>query len=477
VWFPDWALRRPDAPPDRPVQVVDDHGVVTATTAPEIRPGMRRREAEALCPTVLTLQGDPGAETAAFEPAVRAVEALVPRVEVAVPGLLFVPVAGAVRYYGGERPLAERIAAALDAAVGPGARVGVADGPFAARLAAAGAEDGPRVVEDTAVFLSGCDLSVLGVGDLVETFRWLGLTTLGDLAALPRAAVASRFGSEGLSAHRLAAGEDRDLDPRPIPADIVAEERFDPPLIDVEQAAFAARSLAEALLEALTPVGGIPHRVEVAAVSAGGEERCRTWRSADPFTAKELAARVRWQLGAWVEHGGIPGGVVRLRLVPADLSDRGRQLRLDEDAVTQLEARRALARAQALVGSDGVLSATPQGGRTPNEQVLWRRWDEPAGHPARDPVSPWPGRLPGPSPALVPPEPRSLEIEWDSGFPIRVRLGSRWEPVLSWAGPWRDTGRWWGGEGAADRYQVVTSAGAFLVEIRDGACLVTGVYD
>jgi protein ImuB len=315
------------------------------------------------------------------------------------------------------------------------------------------------------------------MADLIETFRWLGLTTLGDLAALPRAAVASRFGTEGLTAHRLAAGDDRELDPRLVPVDVVAEERFDPPLTDVEQAAFASRSLAESLLEALAPIGGIPHRVEVTAVSAGGEERRRTWRSADPFTAKELVARVRWQLGAWVEHGGIPGGIVRLRLVPADLSDRGRQLRLDEDAATQLEARRALARAQALVGPDGVLSARPQGGRTPEERVQWHRWDEPAGHPARDPGSPWPGRLPDPSPALVPPAPRLLEVEWDSGFPTRVRLGSRWEPVLSWAGPWRDTGRWWEGDDPVDRYQVVTSAGALLIETRGGACFMTGVYD
>ena len=31
--------------------------------------------------------------------------------------------------------------------------------------------------------------------------------------------------------------------------------------------------------------------------------------------------------------------------------------------------------------------------------------------------------------------------------------------VLAWAGPWRHTGRWWAGESAVDRYQVVTSAG------------------
>jgi protein ImuB len=217
--------------------------------------------------------------------------------------------------------------------------------------------------------------------------------------------------------------------------------------------------------------------VVVEAESVSGVVCSRTWRSADPFGEVEVAERVRWQLRAWVESGGVPGGLAVLRLAPADRSDRGRQLHLGEDAASDLEATRALARAQALVGPEAVLQARPQGGRRPGERVLWHRWGEPAPAPERDPQAPWPGSLPGPSPALVPPEPRPLEVEWDGGSPERVRLGSRWEPVLAWAGPWRHTGRWWVGEGAADRYQVVTSAGAFLFEVQGGACYLTGVYD
>ena len=113
VWFPDWPLRRPDAPPDKPCLVVDDADEVVAVdpaaAGAGARAGMRRREAEALCPTAVTLEADPVAEAVAFEPVVRAVEEVVPRVEVADPGLLFVPVAGAVRYYGSEEEVAGRI--------------------------------------------------------------------------------------------------------------------------------------------------------------------------------------------------------------------------------------------------------------------------------------------------------------------------------------------------------------------------------
>ena len=65
VWFPDWPLRRPDVPPAEPCQAVDDKNVVVAVnrlaTESGIQVGMRRREAEAVCPTVTTIEHDPGA--------------------------------------------------------------------------------------------------------------------------------------------------------------------------------------------------------------------------------------------------------------------------------------------------------------------------------------------------------------------------------------------------------------------------------
>ena len=440
-----------------------------------VRVGMRRREAEALCPTAVTLAADPGAEAAAFEPVAQAIEEIVPRLELASPGLAFVPVAGAVRYYGTEDTLMGKMVAAVEAAA-PGGRFGLADGPFAARLAADAAVEAPLIVGDTARFLAGLDISTLGIDELVDTFRWLGVGTLGDLASLPRAAIASRFGPVGLEAHQIASGEDRAVDPRRVTDGIVAEDLFEPPVEDFERAAFAARALAGRLLALIAPTGAKPHRVEVEAESALGEVRSRTWRSAHPFSEVELAERVRWQIRAWVESGGVPGGIVRLRLAPADLSDLGRQLRLGEDAASEDDARRALSRAQGLIGPDAVLQAIPQGGRDPGERVHWYRWGEEPGVLV-DPKAPWPGRVPEPSPTLVPPDRRPFEVEWEDGFPVRVRLGSRWEPVLGWAGPWRRTGRWWEGEPAADRYQIVTSAGAFLCELREGKCWLVGVYD
>ncbi len=496
MWFPDWPLRRPDAPLDRPCLVVESaiQRVVACNShaaAAGVEAGMLRRQAEALCPTGVVLDRLPEVEAIGFEMVVSAVEEVTPLVEVAEPGLVFVPLQGAVRYYGSEAEVVERVHSAVGT---HGGRIGVAGGPFAARCAAAAVGDGGvMVVGDDSGFLASLEVGALGDSDLVATLRWLGITTLGELSSLPRAALASRFGQQGIEVHRLAAGEDRDPVPRLLPDDPAVEQRFEDPLETLDQAGFAARRLTHQLVSGLARLGLAAHLVVVEAEACNGSLRHRVWRSADPFTESALADRVWWQLRAWIEAGGVPGGVARLRLAPDDLSGEGRQLpmlehlwgtggseawgRWQEVIPARMEAERSIARAQAVLGTDSVLVARPQGGRLPGDRVHWRPWGEPVGSAERDPGDPWPGSTPAPTPALAPPDPPMIEVEWEEGMPVRVRLGARWEPVSSWAGPWRLTGRWWKGESPADRYQIVTSVGAFLCLVREGRTYLVGVYD
>ena len=369
---------------------------------------------------------------------------------------------------------------------GSGYRIGLASGPFLALRAAERATSHRPflIVEDDAEFLSGLFIDTLGREELAATFRWLGIMTLGELANLPRVAIVSRFGPNGLRAHRLATGEDRATVTRGISPDFAVEELFSPPLENLEQGAFAARSLAHTVFLLIWRSMVLPHIVLTL------QQRQRTVKfepgpggTTTHSTKRHFRSGVRWQLRAWLDSArlksgpGIRGGVVRLRIAPSEVSDRGRQLALHEDAHSAAEAHRALIQTQALVGIDDVLMAKPQGGREPDEQTAWYRWGDEPPRSHRDPDAPWPGRVPAPTPVLVPPDPPILEVEWDDGLPSRIRLGSKWVPVLSWAGPWRRVGRWWEGEGAADRYQLVTSAGAFLCEVRDGATYMTGVYD
>lgn len=410
----------------------------------------------------------------------RAIESLVPRVEISEPGTYFVPIAGAVEYYGGEEALCEEIERELDP-FGGDCRIGVAAGPFASYQAARMTTRSKpiHIVRDDAAFLAGLDVSSIGSDELAGTFRWLGITTLGALAELPRDAVIARFGRPGLEAHRRASGTDRDASPRSIPQDPMVESHFDPPIDDFEQASFAARNLAQRLMGNLAPYRIAPHRVIVTAIAADGTARSRTWRSADPFSERSLVERVRWQLRSWIDgsSAGIRDGLITLRLEPGDLSGSGRQMALEEDAKGVEETQRAFMEVQTIAGRGNMLVARPQGGRDPGEQVSWSRWGDEADTADRDLTAPWPGRIPGPAPALIPPEPIPFAVTWIEGVPDQVRLRSSCVPVLSWAGPWRKVGRWWEGEGASDRYQIVTPAGAYLCEVRDGRTYLLGVYD
>jgi protein ImuB len=477
-----WSLTRPDAPSGKPLLVVDDRvtGATPDVLDAGVTLGMARREAEALAPFATILVRDMGEEARRFEAVVEAVEDLIPKVEVVEPGLMFVPISGAIRFYGGEDLLANKVAAAV--AVFDRALLGIADGPFAARWAAARASiDQPLLVDDTRTFLSTLDLESLREGvasdSLIATFRWLGVATLGDLTGFPRDALATRFGNEGALAHKLASGEDRSAEPREIRADLAVEMEFEDPLETIDAVAFAARNISERMLARLRKAGVAPHQVAILAEPGVGKIRERIWRSADPFTERALTDRVWWQLRAWVESQGVPGGIVRIRISPSDLSGEGRQLGVFGDETARIEADRALARTQALLGPEGVLEARPRGGRMPAQRVAWSRWNEPPAEPVSDAEAPWPGVTPKPSPALVPPRLQPLQVEWDGGLPSRVRLGTRWEPVLTWSGPWRLSGRWWAGERDADRYQLVTSAGALLCVVADGKAYLAGIYD
>jgi protein ImuB len=520
MWVPDWpvlaAMRVEHVPAHLPAAVHDGRRVLAASAPARrqgVRRGMRRRAAQQCCPELVLLSADQGRDTREFEPVVVAAETVVAGVEVARPGLLLVPAAGAGRYHGSEQVLAERL---VDAAADAGceALVGMADGVGAAVLAArVSALVLPGTTRD---FLSGRSIAELHhvvtdaaaeIEVLVDLLVRLGVRTLGDLARLPRGDVLARFGTWGEWAHRVASGQDdRPTALRRPEPDVAVAVELDPPVERLEQTAFAARRLAEDLHAVMVTSGVGCGRVRITAATTDGTELVRAWRTDTALgglSVARLTDRVRWQLDGWLtaqragrggEDDPRPAPLARLSLLAEEVVAVGaEQGRLwGQAAGADLRAQRAVHRVQGLLGADAVLAARVQGGREVRDQVHLVPWGEDR-QPERRLDAPWPGRLPPPAPATVLPVPAALQLCGTDGRRVeidaRLQMSSDpavvWWPdgtsqsaVTGWAGPWPVAQRWWATPHRAVYLQVTLDDGrAVLLTLADGVWTLQAHYD
>ncbi|SCL16125.1 protein ImuB [Micromonospora nigra] len=541
LWCPDWPVIAAEivdgVPATGPVAVLHANRVVACSArarAEGVHRGLRKRDAQGRCPQLTVVEYDPGRDARAFEPVVAAVEELVAGVEVVRPGACAMSARGPSRHLGGEEAAAERIVEHVAQTCAVEGQIGVADGMFAAGLAArtgrvVPAGNSPR-------FLADLPVEALSRPALADLLRRLGVRTLGDFAALPPGDVLARFGFDGALAHRLATGRDHRLPAaRRPPADLTVTADHDEPLDRVDAAAFAARALAERLHERLAAHGLACTRLGIEAVTAHGAELHRVWRHDGLLTASAIADRVRWQLDGWLSGatgraGARPArptsGIVRLRLVPDGVVARASlQPGLWGEVGEERErAQRALSRVQGILGPESVVTAVLGGGRSPADQTHLVPWGDerlPARPGAPTPSAavsaqtvvaagetaagragvlggaggpPWPGRLPPPSPAVVLPVPVAAVVQDATGGPVGVsarlqlsappaRLavdGGRPVEIVGWVGPWPVDERWWSPAEACRRarFQVcLADGGALLLAVESGRWLVEAIYD
>ena len=176
--------------------------------------GMALGEALARCPDLVLVPGDPVRVAAAWESALCALESIGAAVEPAGAGLAYFETDGLRGLHGS---CAETITVARRALDRP-ARVGAGPTRFCAlAVALAVRSRRSQILEEQEArrWLAGRPIGLLGFREqtaaLVEPLSRLGVSTLGDLAKLGRAALSDRFGAPGTLAHRLALGEDSPL--------------------------------------------------------------------------------------------------------------------------------------------------------------------------------------------------------------------------------------------------------------------------
>jgi protein ImuB len=259
----------------------------------------------------------------------------------------------------------EAVLGAARRALAAPARFGVAPTRFAALAAATRARTRQPLLltgdsRQAREFLAPMPVELLadGAADtelvaLPEALRRLGIRTLGELAALPRGAVADRFGKPGLYALRLALGGDMPLRPREA-GEVVRESLELPESAGGQQLERALGLLIDRLLARPERRGRTLRAVVLSAVLV---ERGGTWRQLMTFReALSDPLRMRLALTSRLQLLPAPAQTLGLAVERFGPPTSDQQALLEEPARARASRlREAIRQVRAGAGPDGAL--------------------------------------------------------------------------------------------------------------------------
>jgi protein ImuB len=340
--------------------------VSLAAEAFGIHPGMRLGEALARCPRLTLLPPDPAGVADLWERLLVRLESIGAAVEPERPGLVCFDARGLLRLHGArrvsERDRVEGVLEAARRALRVPARFGVAPSRFAAVAAAARARVRRPVIVtgergQARTFLAAMPVALLrarpALAELPEALERLGVRTLGELAAIPPAALADRFGRAGLLAYELANGGDGALRPRPA-SEFIRESLELPEAGSGTQLERALGLLIDRVLARRERRG---RTVRSVALTARLVEQGGTWREQVVFR-EALADPLRMRLALVPRLVDIPAPADELRLAVEQFGPPASDQRaLVEDPAEARTARlrEAIRQARAAAGSDAAL--------------------------------------------------------------------------------------------------------------------------
>ncbi len=358
--------------------------VSPSAEASGVRPGMRLGEALARCPRLALVPPDPVGVADAWELALGRLEGMGAAVEPARPGLACFDAQGLLRLHGDGlggvlRAAREALRRGSDPhAAGPPEtvpvpRLGAGPTRFAAVAAASRARARRPVILREPRELTGEPIALLGLREetaaLVEPLERLGVGSLGALAALPRDAVADRFGRPGLFAVDLVSGRDEPLRPRR-PVERLEEALDLPEAGSGQQLERALGMLVDRLVARRERRGRTLRAVVLSARLVEGG----TWRERVVFR-EPLADAARMRLALAGRLALLPAPAEKLRLAVERFGPahpEGRALFDDSRAQRRARLREAVRQARAAAGPDAalrVLMVDPDS-RVPERRVV-----------------------------------------------------------------------------------------------------------
>jgi nucleotidyltransferase/DNA polymerase involved in DNA repair len=290
-----------------------------------VLPGMALRQAEHLCPQATFLPPDPEAATLLRERISSALYDLAPTVEVHVEGVAWLDVSGVMSPGESIREARRR----LKIAIGREPRLGLAPGPFSARLAAARARPGRLVqVDNVRTFLAPLSSHELPLdAEQLERLDLLGLRTLGAVAAIGPRELESQLGRDGRHAVLLARGlEPDELMPWRPPLFTSVHRQFESSVEDREALLFVSRALCGDLADELGLRGAGAKHVRVRLVFEEGPSEQRDSVVRHPLSS---ATELFGLIGSWIKEWQPRAPIIELWIDLLVLEAAGRrQLRL-----------------------------------------------------------------------------------------------------------------------------------------------------
>ena len=458
--------------------------VLGATHAAEgVVAGQTLSEAQALCPDLLVRTASTALVKAAAQAALDAATSVTPRLEEQEPGLIFLDVSGLASLLGDDAAVACALLRGC-ARVGLCAAVGLAEGKIAALLAARSAGSGAFKVVlpgEQAAFLAGIPVAQAEVsGELAAASRRFGIATLGELARLPRKALAARLGPEGAALHRIASGhDDSHLVAREQPERFEEGCELDFAASTLEPLLFLWKALLDRLCARLAVRGLAAAELSLLLRLEGGAWDERRIELAAP--AREVAPLLAL-LRLEVEARPPPEGVCAVRLSALPARAVQDQLGLfGPRTASPAQLSSAVARIAALVGPERVGEPVAPETHRPNAAALAKFAPPPAPlfAAAADPAALQPISIA--TRALRPP--RTVDIRCDEDGRPRLVIGEKalGGRVLASAGPWRTVAEWWTSAPLSlDSWDLELAGGLLLRasrELDSGAWWIESVYD
>ncbi len=358
---------------------------------------------------------------------------------------------------GGERALALALLA-LARVWHPKARVAVADSCVTASAATwssrAMAEPLHIAPRGDAEYLARVPITLLPMdGELRETLVALGLRTAGAFAALDPLETERRWGSEGLTAWRLARGDDarrptlgKTDDPRAIHHDLATETTTMEPVL------FLVRASLDRLVRTLAAEGLAAAAVAITLTLDDGRALTREARPARPVArAIPLFERCRALLDDWSLEAPVRAVTIRISDVAPSSAEQGDLLAPGWRDPAAAEA--ALARLRGTLGAGTVVRPVHRDSHAPERAGAWEEVEQAASAVPVDVARTRGGANAVAVAARLLETPEPIAITTDKrGAPFLMHWRGRRIALVSVHGPERLSGEWWHAEPFAREY-------------------------